>query len=119
MKTSEILNLTADYMERYGVGTTWFPSYGEAGCLEGAGKVVCIRAIGHPGWFDRWYNEIKPAISDYLTETRPEFAFPGQKVLPWVWFDQTKGAEAIEVLRAAAVIEQAKEAEPAKAEVPA
>lgn len=113
MKTSEILNLIADYMEKYGIGQSWFPEYGEAGCLEGAGKAVCRKAIDSPRWYNRWYDEIKPAISDYLTETRPEFGMGG-KVFPWVWFDATEGSESIEVLRSLAVIEAAKEAEPAK-----
>jgi hypothetical protein len=117
VKTSEILNLTADYLEEFGVGRSWFPTYGEPACLEGAGKAVCQKSLGN-GWIDRWYDEIKPAISAYLAETRPDHAIDGV-VYPWLWFDLTKGAEAVEVLRAAAAVEQAKESEPVKTEAPA
>lgn len=107
MKTSEILNATADYLKEFGVATNWFPSWGQPACLEGAGKLVCQTNLGRE-WRGRWYHEVKPALTTYLTETRPEHALDGA-VLPWVWFDMTEGREAIEVLRTMAVIEEAKE----------
>lgn len=110
MKTSEVLYRAADLIEERGWGQgidTWSKADG-AVCVEGALMAVASipRAEGCQGP-SRKAIETCPAyvaVVDYLAYSHPDFGL-------WFWNDSEdrSSAEVIEVLRAAAVIEAAKE----------
>lgn len=102
MKTSEVLNKAADLIEehgweqggtRNGVGETYYVHAGY--CVEGA----IAAANGASQYFMGYRCEAYDAVKNYLNQ------------LPWTWNDAIARTEqeVIEVLRAAALIEQAKE----------
>lgn len=115
MNTSEVLNRAADLIEKRGWGGDWYATENEPVCVEGA----LLAAIGmKPD--DRWALDegdrpVFYSCPAYLavTEYLGDVLFPRVDPL-WVWNDDSDRtqAEVIEVLRAAAVIEQAKEAAP-------
>jgi hypothetical protein len=106
MRTSEVLNRAADLIQERGwaKGSGWCLSGDTGGplCLEGGLNV----AAGYVGAIP-----VREVVRDYLTSTRPEHISPELGyVIPFAWNDSRKSAaEVIEVLRACAVVEAAKE----------
>lgn len=109
LKTSEVLDLAADKIEVVGWGTgvnTWENRDGAGLCLEG-GIIAALGRSFTPGtenFIDTpelWACPAYVAMASYL-ETRAEL---------WRWNDaQGRTAEeVVEVLRAAAAVERAKE----------
>jgi hypothetical protein len=107
--TSEVLNRAADLIEERGwsQGTGWCLNGDQGGplCLEGSIRVAAALDI-------LVARPVLNVVRDYLTDTRPLDinAFAGY-VIPFSWndaYDRT-AAEVVEVLRAAAVIEAARE----------
>lgn len=108
MKTSEVLNKAADLIEERGWGSGPASMYGQAGiCVMGA-----IR-LADSGEVDGDYCAAHlcgagQAVYAYLTEKGYDDPVPSD--LLWVWNDdRSDAAEVIEVLRATAVIEAARE----------
>jgi hypothetical protein len=123
-RTSEVLNRAADLIEERGwaQGPAWdWYGDGSALCLEGAIGI----AAGIPTESTTWqpHNECPAgvAVREYLglaaVAPYPRTVRDGSQPL-WTWNDEATrtAAEVIEVLRAAALIEQAKEQTPADAE---
>lgn len=121
MQTSEVLNRAADLIEERGWGQgaeTWAHRAEITGplCLEGG--VMAAAGVAH--W--QLYTECPAfrAVAVYLDRTpMPKSRDAADQV--WYWNDQRDrtAAEVIEVLRACAVIEAAKEQETAPVEVTA
>ncbi|MGZ4521036.1 MAG: DUF6197 family protein [Mycobacteriaceae bacterium] len=105
MKTSEVLNKAADLIQERGWGQGIWDA-GPALCLEGG----ILAALGHPCDLTTvrpWFAGKCPAfdaVCDYL-----QIDFPA--AMPWQWNDTVAedASEVIEVLRACAVIEAARE----------
>lgn len=115
MKTSEILNKAADLIEQRGWGKgpgTWS---GDRLCLEGGLMAAMGVSANHTPDFH--FCPAHRAVSDYLGRDLHEDAERHLGV--WSWNDEPARTanEVIEVLRAAAVIEAAKETEAARVSV--
>jgi hypothetical protein len=114
MNTSDVLNRAADLIEERGwsQGSGWCLGGRDSGgalCLEGGIRVAAQE-------FDIHQAAIH-VVRDYLTDTRPEAINPAcGTVIPFSWNDAygRTAAEVIEVLRATAVIEAARETEAAE-----
>jgi len=117
MRTSEVLNTAADVLEQRGwVGYDCPGNYDTWGWGENLTGPICIEggilaALGRPSRFTSIEIERCPAgraISDYLDRH--------ETCALWRWNDVEgrTAAEVIEVLRACAVIEAAREQRPAE-----
>lgn len=128
-KTSEVLNKAADLIEQYGWRGLAQEGDEDGGAWGGIGKPMCLEggilaALGVRTDEGRYPDEGFPR-SDFQAcpSYRAVQQYLGGLADVWVWNDvphRTK-EEVIEVLRACAVIEEAKEkaAEPQKVEVSA
>jgi hypothetical protein len=104
MKTSEVLDLAADMIEKRGwvQGTEGWGGVSAPLCLEGG----ILAALGHPAFVgithkEMWACPAYRAVQDYLEYDRELW-----------WWNDTYGRtkeEVIEVLRAAAAVERTKE----------
>jgi hypothetical protein len=108
MKTSEVLNAAADLIEARGwrQGEPGWRSGGSAGlCLEGA--LIAALSLDH---LEVYGCPAYAAVADYLDRTPAPSIAPVKDAL-WQWNDAPgrTASEVIEVLRAAAVIEAARE----------
>jgi hypothetical protein len=134
MRTSEILNKAADLIEERGWGqggATWFGMGGL--CLEGAIGAAMGRKVNQSGRPDnidpdelnfscpaglavRAYLEMEldQSAAEHKNALTPVSKRAGYWLCHWNDKPARTAEEVIEVLRAAAVIEQAREAEPAK-----
>jgi hypothetical protein len=113
VNTSEILNKAADLIETHGWGTgteTW-RNEGSGLCLEGG----IAAAAGCDPLSRTSFKECAAygAMWDFLKDDGRWGAFR-EDLYDWNDATDRTASEVIEVLRAAAVIEAAKEAEPAK-----
>lgn len=108
LKTSEVLDLAADMIEKYGwvQGIEgWDKGYGAGLCLEGGIVAALGRSLGSsPNRItmrEMWACPAYKAVQGYLG-VRPPL---------WWWNDDLSRTkeEVIEVLRAAAAVERAKE----------
>lgn len=113
MNTSETLNRAADLIEERGWGqaTGWHPAPGDTGplCVEGA--LNATRGLRH-----KWTCPAWQAVADYIADRPGVLIHKGSgRPIVWVWNDRPErtAAEVIEVLRAAALIEAAREQETA------
>lgn len=107
MPTSEVLNLAADYIQAFGwkQGGGWASLHGQPTCAEGAMGLVTTADFA--GFHCK--QAAKFAVQDYLSlATQPQH-LPARFL--WVWNDcyAESAEQVIEVLRAAAAIERAKE----------
>jgi hypothetical protein len=110
MNTSEVLNQAADVLQVRGwcqapAEGGWFPDPEATTpvCLEGAIRIAAgtVRK-----------QEVTAVVRDYLTSRHPESINPfSGHVIPFAWNDEDgrTAAEVIEVLRACALIEAARE----------
>jgi hypothetical protein len=114
VKTSEVLNRAADLIEERGWAKgplAWGDDGAHPLCLEGG----IIAALGGKGWkLDRAWQEAFwtcPAYQSVAAYVDHDVSFdqstPKQPL--WEFNDDHSAAEVIEVLRACAVIEQARE----------
>jgi hypothetical protein len=115
MNTSDTLNRAADLIEERGwsQGNGWILSSAPTDatlCLEGGIQAATGRMGIH-------HCPAYKAVVDYLNTTRPADINPTLGyVIPWSWNDQPTrtASEVIEVLRACAAIEQARESDVAR-----
>lgn len=101
LRTSEVLNLAADYIELNGwkQGGGWWPESGEPACAEGGIDRVC--------------SDRMPKDDEWLTRKRLAVAALSEYVGQYGWYwNDTPGlrqSDVIETLRAVAVVEAARE----------
>lgn len=122
MNTSDVLNLAADLIEERGWarGGGWHPEHLLADaplCAEGALKAACMADEGDvrhwtdlyygPEWFGGGAQDgVLERVKDYLGE---------QYVFSWNDRPERTASEVVGVLRAAAVVEAARESQPSVA----
>lgn len=122
--TSEVLHLAADAIERKGwkvaQGWDWDHERNDGLCLEGGIaaamgiKVVDFSETPHGVFVYETHNELREcsaykAVREYLGDAWEEYGFPNDEL--WRWNDTVPNtqAEVVEVLRATAEVEYAKE----------
>lgn len=123
MNTSEVLNKAADLIEERGwaAGGGWITSVTvdqvTPVCLEGgvmgAMGLVAPPRLSNADLVGLWTCPAYKAVSDYLgLDSTPRTDVDGEPTEPlWRWNDHTSrsASEVVEVLRATALIEQARE----------
>jgi hypothetical protein len=116
MQTSEVLNKAADLIEERGwsQGTGWHTALADSVPVCAEGGIWCATETDNNRRDYAALRAAKGAFRAYLTDRFPEHIHPNAGcVIGWSWNDDPErtAAEVIEVLRAAAVIEQARESE--------
>jgi hypothetical protein len=107
MNTSDILNKAADLIEEHGWrndGGGWFSCPPDPMCVEGALRVAAHSCTTSRAEAAMHYRRAKSELAAHVG------------MYPWVWNDRVSqsATEVIEVLRAAALIESARERETAQ-----
>jgi hypothetical protein len=130
MNTSDTLNLAADLIEQRGwtKGQGWNDSTNRPLCLEGGIMAALGWSFGSADYdpLELWDCPAYRAVQAYLNFSHdkalasPRHHYPSPVDPLWRWNDFSSAAsEVIEVLRAAAVVEAARETEAAPVEVSA
>jgi hypothetical protein len=113
VKTSEVLNKAADLIEERGWvrGSAGWPGMGPGLCLEGGMMAACGETFTSVNLFEFWACPAYRAVQEHLDLTPGEGADHQPLSPPYRWNDAPTRTEAevIETLRAAAVIEHARE----------
>jgi hypothetical protein len=113
METCDVLNKAADYIEEVGWSkgpNSWKAKDGGGVCIEGA----LWSAVGHSNsMVDLWKHPAYQAVVEHLggpPNPRPQFLL-APSVSLWFWNDYKAESQeqVVGVLRAAALIEQAKQ----------
>ena len=124
MKLSEQLHAAADLIQTYGWGVggeTWDPAAGEGICLEGAiAAAGGVRLTGGaPLDVDLRECPLYRAVDTYLQDDEQWEESARYRLYRWNDSVATSGEQVIEVLRACALIEEARENAVVKTEVAA